>query len=95
MSKRSALAAQNRESMTENEGKSKSMPEPLKRQDLDNIRCIDPLCDSDHPVFVQAKCHSGAGVSAAYDKHVGCMNIYCAVCNDLVVRIQVEEATIQ
>jgi hypothetical protein len=37
----------------------------------------------------------GAGLSAAYDKNVGCMNLYCSICKALIVRVQVQEATIQ
>lgn len=75
--------------------KLETVPEPLFRQDLEHVECADPLCDSDHPVYVHAKCHTGAGLAVSYDKDVGCLNMYCHACNMLIVRVQVQEATIQ
>lgn len=68
---------------------------PLFRQDLDLVKCVDPLCEVDHPVFIHSKCHTGGGLAVAFDKDVGCINLHCSVCNVLIVRIQVQEATVQ
>jgi hypothetical protein len=65
------------------------------RQDLDQVECADPLCQNDHPVYVQASCHIGAGLAVAYDKHVGCIYLHCSVCQLLIMRVQVQKATIQ
>jgi hypothetical protein len=69
--------------------------DPLVQQDLEQIECSNPLCDSDHPIYINAKCHTGAGLAVSYDKDCGCLNLLCSVCNSLVARVAVQKATVQ
>jgi hypothetical protein len=69
--------------------------ETMYRQDLDQVVCADPLCQSDHPIYVQSGCHIGAGLAVAYDNHVGCIYLHCSVCQLLIMRVKVQKATIQ
>lgn len=71
------------------------MTEPLYRQDLNQMDCDNPLCDSDHDIFLHAKCHPSSSMKVSYNRGIGCMDILCFKCGNMVVRVRVEEATIQ
>lgn len=68
---------------------------PLQRQDLDAVECENPLCPTEHPVFIGAHCHPNAGLIVEYEKETGCLNLFCVECTTFVTRVSVEEATIQ
>jgi hypothetical protein len=69
------------------------MAEPLTREDLDPLQCQHPDCNhKDHRyVYLAGMCHRQAPLYARYDRVHGILEMICARCSKLVLRIQVAE----
>lgn len=71
------------------------MPHPstviLAREQLDNLKCDDPNCKSDHtaPLFQVAACHPRQGLEVFYVPGSGVLDVQCHVCGRPVARIAV------
>jgi hypothetical protein len=57
---------------------------PLYLEDLAEIRCEVPNCESPegHPIALSGKCHIGAPTRVYY--HEGVVRVFCAVCKEPV-----------
>jgi len=68
---------------------------PIYREDLDRSVCEG--CGKrpeDHTFQVNPVCHDDAGVVAEYRVGEGTLRLYCKVCNDLVMVLQVARRSI-
>jgi hypothetical protein len=64
----------------------------LTRQELDRSGCGTPNCQHDHSVlYLEPRCHVGAGVFAKYTKATGAISFSCAKCRKPIIEIAVRE----
>lgn len=64
----------------------------LYREQLESMGCSTPGCDHsahDGPLFLHARCHTGAKTRASYEG--GVLTITCAVCKAVVAQIAVAD----
>lgn len=74
----------------ESEGVVSDAP-PLRRSDLDGVRCAVPICTALHGGvrFLHIRCHPSAAQEVAYED--GVLTVRCCKCQSLTVRIAVAE----
>lgn len=67
--------------------------EPLVTQDMDGMECGNPGCQAEHPLFLVASCHQGAGADVSYV--AGVMTVRCHECSLVVCKVKVATAEVQ
>ena len=61
---------------------SRAAPTRLSQAILDRAGCDEPDCTHDHSIIhLQPRCHPQAGMSVAYHKATGSLDIRCRKCN--------------
>ena len=65
--------------------------EPMTARELDKMQCEIPGCshENDTPKITGSQCHPGQGIQAVYFPKTTTLEIWCIVCNELVIAIKV------
>ena len=59
-------------------------------EDFDQLKCAEDgeQCCS-HELVLESACHPGSGVIVAYAKHRGILGIFCSICDEHIVSIEI------
>jgi len=67
----------------------------IYQEDLAGATCDEPgcTCDSSDGIYLVANCHPQGGVEVFYNKHTGCLEIECSICQKQVGVVRVAKRT--